>query len=337
MSDVQASQTGIWTINALSSGLPTGANLVGNVSVSLLPGLAVSANNIGLVNTNSDTGIAAGTAPAKALVTAAVFNTALPTVTNGQTVALQVDASGRLITNSSVTIGGLSTGANVIGLVNTNADASIGAGTAPAKALIAGGVYNSSAPTPSTGQTLALQLDAAGRLITNAGSLALSGLLPSTNSIGAVYTAGVEVEVIPTVTNAGTYGANKVLGGIMTFANILPTTLLQGKLDSIMLKFKGSLQTIEFNVGIFTSSPAGTFTDNSTAAINVADSTLLLGVYRLVAFRSTLGTHTIYNLDGIGQRVTGTGTSLFAVVVALSSTAALASTTDLQVRLGMSW
>src|ERR1700739_71411 len=40
-------------------------------------------------------------------------------------------------------------------------------GTAPSNPLITGGIYNSSAPTPSTGQTLPLQLDASGNLNVN--------------------------------------------------------------------------------------------------------------------------------------------------------------------------
>jgi hypothetical protein len=410
LSDVNAGQTGVWNVG-VNAGLPTGANLIGNVSVSVLPGLSTGANVVGLVNTNADAAIGAGTAPAKSLVVGAVYNSSLPSPSTGQTVALQVDAGGRLITNGAVTIGGLSTGANnigvvnvaggiiaqnaaylttnplvtggvyyaaqptinansatwmsmttraglivatgadtfnvtvnaalpagtaVIGLVNTNADAAIGAGTAPAKAFITGGVYNSSAPAPTNGQTVALQLDAAGRLITNAGSLALSGLLPSTNTIGAVYTAGVEVENNPVVNNTVSYTAGWVIGGIQTFSNILPSTL-QGRLKSLMLKFKATLQTTEFDVAIFNTSPTGTFADHAAPAIATTDTPFLMGIYRMVAFQSCLGTHTIYNLDGIEQRVTGLTTSLFAVVITKAIPTNPASTSDMYLRLGVDW
>jgi hypothetical protein len=81
-------------------------------------------------------------------------------------------------------------------LVATNADAAIGAGTAPAKAHIAGGVYNSTPPTLTTGQTAALQLDADGSLFAN-----IRDALPAgTNVIGHVI-----VDTAPTTAVTGTF------------------------------------------------------------------------------------------------------------------------------------
>jgi hypothetical protein len=73
---------------------------------------------------------------------------AAPSYTEGTENPLSQNLSGQLRTISA-----------------TNADAAIAAGTAPSKALVAGAVYNSSAPAPTTGQTLALQTDASGRLL----------------------------------------------------------------------------------------------------------------------------------------------------------------------------
>lgn len=144
-----------------------------------------------------------------------------------------------------------------------------------------------------------------------------------------------EVSVTPTVT-AGTYAANVVMGGIMTFPLILTANAEYGGiLESIAVKFKGSVQTAAINVAIFTATPAGTFTNGSTAAIASADSALLLGIYQLTAASSVLGTHTIYNLDGIAKALVGTTTSLFVVVVPSATTAALASTSDMIVTLGI--
>lgn len=47
--------------------------------------------------------------------------------------------------------------------VATNADGTIAAGAAASRALAVGGIYNSTEPSPTTGQGLALQLDAKGR------------------------------------------------------------------------------------------------------------------------------------------------------------------------------
>ena len=47
--------------------------------------------------------------------------------------------------------------------------------TAPGKTSVVGGIYNSSAPTPTTGQTLPLQVDSAGRLIVNPAAVTGTG------------------------------------------------------------------------------------------------------------------------------------------------------------------
>ena len=139
----------------------------------------------------------------------------------------------------------------------------------------------------------------------------------------------IRVSVTPTVT-AATYAANKVIGGILTFALILPPNAPYGGiLQSIEIKFKASLQTVGFNIAIFTTSPTGTFTDTNTAAINAADTASLLGIYPLSGASSVLGAHTIYTLDGIGKGINGSSSSLYAVVLPNGTTAALASTTDM--------
>ena len=149
----------------------------------------------------------------------------------------------------------------------------------------------------------------------------------------------VEVSVTPTVT-ASTYAVSKVIGGIMTFTAVLnnsfPSADYAGVLESITVKFKGSVQTVGFWVSIFHTSPAGTFTDTNTAAIAAGDTALLVGSYHLTTPFSLLGTHTIYNLPGIGQTIEqGTNGNLFVVVVPDATTASLGSTSDMTVTLGM--
>lgn len=150
-----------------------------------------------------------------------------------------------------------------------------------------------------------------------------------------------QVSVTPTVT-AGSYSAGIVMGGVLTFTDILSSNYgYGGILESITVKFKNSVQTAALNVAIFSQMPTGTFNDNSQALIAPADSDILLGIYPLTISSSVLGTstlgqrHTIYNLDGIAKALVGTTTSLFVVVVPSSSTAALASTSDMIVSLGI--
>src|SRR5579859_5260003 len=128
------------------------------------------------------------------------------------------------------------------------------------------------------------------------------------------------VAVTPTVT-ASAYTAGNVLGGIMTFANVLlgaPTaspTKWSAVLESISVKFKATAATGEIDVAIFTASPSGgTYTDKTAPTFAAADAAKLVGIYALPTPQSTLGTMTCYNLDGIGATIDGASTSLFAVV-----------------------
>jgi hypothetical protein len=80
------------------------------------------------------------------------------------------DNAGSLTVDGSITAnqGGTWT-------VATNADASVGVGTAPSKSLVVAGQYNTAAPTPTNGQTVALQLDASGLLKVNVAAGGASG------------------------------------------------------------------------------------------------------------------------------------------------------------------
>ena len=167
------------------------------------------------------------------------------------------------------------------------------------------------------------------------GTVSLNPLPTGTNTLGQVNGNGASVEVVPIVT-AGAYTAGKDMGGVMTFASILPASF-NGVLESITLKFKATVQLTEFDVALFSAAPAGTFTDGVAPAIAAADSALLLGVFQLVANQSQLGTHTIYTLDAIGKQIIGSSTSLFAVVTTKAAPVNPASTTDMSLRIGTIW
>ncbi len=361
MSDVNATQVGTWNINTISSGLPTGANLIGNVDISVWPGLATGANTIGAVTlaggifTGANTiGTVFAVGPVAAnvayptsntpVVTAGVYYSPQPTVNANcvtwfatTTRAAQIVATG--VDTFTTTVGaisaGLYTGSNNIGVVNVAGNATQNAAFSANVPLIMGGVYNASLPTINSTCVSSFQLDVAGRLICNT-TTTIGGLSTGSNTIGAVYTSGTEVEVVPTVT-AGAYNAGQTMGGIITFSNMLATGANNGWLESITLKFKATLQITEFDVAIFTTSPTGTFTDRVTPAIATTDTAFLLGIYRCIAYQSCLGTHTVYNLDGIFKRITGASTSLYAVVITKSAPVNPASTTDMSLRLGVAW
>jgi hypothetical protein len=152
---------------------------------------------------------------------------------------------------------------------------------------------------------------------------------------------GASATVTPTVTT-GAYTAGWVMGGIMNFTNILPPGSIpsgsfNGTLQSISLRFKGTVQTVEFDVAIFTASPSGTFANAGAPAIAVADTALLLDIFQMTQNLSPLGTHTIYNLDGIGKQINGASSSLYAVVIAVGAPVNPASISDMSLVLGVSW
>src|SRR2546430_299728 len=115
-----------------------------------VPG-AYSARVVNVANGNAASGAANAGNPLKI---GGAFNTTQPTVTTGQVVDAQATARGSLI---------IATGVDAL-TATTNADAAIAPGAAPSKALIIGGVYNSTTPAPTNGQTLALQTDAFGNI-----------------------------------------------------------------------------------------------------------------------------------------------------------------------------
>ena len=160
-----------------------------------------------------------------------------------------------------------------------------------------------------------------------------SGVLLPVSAVGQ----GASVEVSAGTVTANTYTAGYVVGTIITFASVLPTSF-NGILESITLKFKGSAQTTEFDLVLFSASPSnGTYTDRAAPTWNALDNPQLIGVYPLTSCQSPLGTQTIYNLDGIGKQIVGSSTSLYGVLIAKAACAALGSTSDVSIKLGMIW
>src|SRR6516162_11534063 len=142
-------------------------------------------------------------------------------------------------------------------------------------------------------------------------SVNVNGLATAANSSPVVIAPQTtDVSVTPTVT-AGAYTANFVIGGIMTFAGILPSIGTNGVLQSITAKFKATAVTGTLNVCVFKASPSnGTYTDHAAATWNSADMTNLIGIYQLsTSLAMGAATMTVYCLDGIGKAFVGVSTS----------------------------
>ena len=156
------------------------------------------------------------------------------------------------------------------------------------------------------------------------------------NAIGTVYTNGAMVANTPTLV-ANNYSNGNVIGGILTFPSILSPSNF-GVVESISLTFKNTIQTGTYDVAIFTTSPGGTYTDHANAAISNTDSASLVGIYALTNYSSILGSHTIYNLDGINKTIIGSSSNLYCVVVAATGTTAnTTSNTDMSLRISTIW
>lgn len=141
------------------------------------------------------------------------------------------------------------------------------------------------------------------------------------------------VDVTPTVTAAIAYVAGNEVGGLLTFGNTLALAG-SGLIQSITLKSK-TVQTVGFKLYIFKANPVNTvWTDKTAPAINVADIANLVGVYPLSSGDSGLGTHTVYNLDGIGKTIAAGATTLYGILVTTGAPT-FASTSDLTVSIGV--
>lgn len=178
----------------VTAALPTGANTIGNV------GLVAGAATIGAVNQAGTwtVGLSAGSN----LVGAVKITDA------GGTNQLSVNATGQ------VTISNTSFAATQSGTwtVATNADGTIGAGTAPSKALVAGAIFNTAAPTLTNGQGAALQSDSSGNLKVVVQGAVNVNLNAGTNIVGKV---GID-QTTPGTTNAvalAQIGGNTVSAG----------------------------------------------------------------------------------------------------------------------------
>lgn len=238
--------------------------------------------------------VAGGTAGTASLLTGAVFRTALPTLTNGQQVALQVDANGRLLTTS--------TGSSTFGTT--------GPGAAPSQMQLNGGKYTSAGVTLTDGQSVAFQTTVQGAVQVQAGG----------------YTGASQVT--PTV-QAAAYAVGNVIGGLLTLtgaARAVGSGLIQQVMATFVSGVVPSLDIIFFNA-----SPTGsTVTDKTALAVATADLGKVVGVVH--ASDGTLLGATLPSIVQATQQALAfnlpSGTSLFAAVVTRTAIT-LTSTADM--------
>jgi hypothetical protein len=103
----------------------------------------------------------------------------------------------------------------VVGNAGATVDSTVGAGTAPANQVVAGSLYNATAPAPTTGQAMALQADQGGNLRTFPGvGIASLSVWNSGTSVNATQTifsnSGAPAALVHIVQSSGSFSAGAV-------------------------------------------------------------------------------------------------------------------------------
>ena len=196
-------------------------------------------------------------------------------------------------------------GTTAIGKVDPNTIATWGLmsgttpGTAPTNTLIAGAIYNSSAPTATTGQTLPLQTDASGNLLVNIKAGAGSG--GTALADGATFTIGTTSETPA----ACTY----VSGGI---------TVTSGKSSVLSCTAAASLNV---NVTNTNANGQATMANSSPVVIASNQSTLPANTAQVNGVTTLTGTGAV----GTGAQRVAVGTDTATIAGSAPGTAGTAS------------
>lgn len=150
------------------------------------------------------------------------------------------------------------------------------------------------------------------------------------NVVGNVGNKTVSVTVTPPVTALNSYGANYVVGGLLTFPNAFGVAG-SGILMAVVVTIK-KVETSGFTLFLFNADPsATTWTDAAVAAINAADVAKVRGPVSLAA-NSQLGTHTVAYADGLAEPMALGATTLYGVLIANAAlTNQFTSTSDVTV------
>lgn len=141
----------------------------------------------------------------------------------------------------------------------------------------------------------------------------------------------IDISQTPTISAASAYAAGDAVGGIMTFANAARAAGLGGVITKVAITDLAA-QVADLELILWTTSPAGTFTDN--AAIDPTDGDLqdyFIGIIPLAgcysAFADNAAGSVVPNLSFVGA-----STSIFGTLVS-RGTPTYASTTDIEITL----
>jgi hypothetical protein len=236
------------TVSAYTSGSLT-ATLTLSSGIDLLNVVSPYAPNF---NAQVVGNVASGTADSgNGVKVSGIYNSSAPTFVSGNRADLQTDVNGNLkitgtVTSTNTSIGQVNTtppsfatyiGAyastspptwgngdlaplsveNVGGYLRTadSSDGPVTAGTAATTSMLAGGQYNTTLPTLTTGQQAAIQLDSSGRLIIRPLTSAdvVSAVQSGTWTTGRTWTLASGTDSVSAV-QSGTWNINNISGTI---------------------------------------------------------------------------------------------------------------------------
>lgn len=193
----------------------TAANLNATVTGTVTVAQATAANLKGQVDplTIGTWGLSPATqntaSPTNDMLVAGQFNTTPTTITTGNSSPLQLDSSANLLVNvktGTVAVSGISgtvslpTGA-ATAANQTNVQGVIGNATAPASMIVTGGVFNTTKPTLTTGQSAAFQSNSSGSLLVDGSAV--------TQPVSGTVNIGSTVSCI----QSGTWNVNSIQSG----------------------------------------------------------------------------------------------------------------------------
>lgn len=304
----------------------------GEAKVSVTQPLPAGTNNIGSVNQGTspwitkdqaDGSSSGGTAGSFSMQVGGIFNTALPTLTTGQQASVQLDSSGRVIiaplTNTSIVKAqlqdnsgaaitlGQKTMANSVPVVissdqstlNTKdgADGPVTPGTVATNSMLAGGQFNTTLPTLTTGQQAAIQVDSNGRILVSS----IANPLPAgTNLIGGtnVYVGGT----IASSTNPVPVAISSTPAG----------TLVNAALTSAALAV-ASTANLDYTITATKTMSTKQFYASGSGKIKAVCSTSVDGttfVTQYVGFNSTANPNILIPINQSELQTTGTGSKI---------------------------
>lgn len=241
---------------------------------------------------------------------------------------LQVDASKFLKVNVSAgTVAATESGTWTVN-VKGNAGAAFDGvgynGALPANEVLMGAEFLTSPGAITSGNISPLQMDSTGHLLVNCTGCSAA------SDVGGFHALLTQT---PTVT-ASAYASGNDMGGLLTFAAFRNTTQTSGKIDNIMISFKGGSVATSYTLYVFAVTPGTTCTDKTAFALATADVSKLAAVAPIVMTPQVFGTGSVESFASVQPNITiantGSVQNIFMCLVA-NGAVTPASTTDLVV------